>query len=165
MVNEVKLVSLAQPHLDADESVLSSAFGAYETERMGQAAVRNGVLLATERRVVFFAKRLGGHEMESFPYENISSFESGKALMGGTITFFASNNRVHVKWINPVAAANSLLEVVRKKMNESAAPASSAPAVEASVIDKIRQLGGLRDAGIVTEDEFNQKKAELLAQL
>lgn len=32
-------------------------------------------------------------------------------------------------------------------------------------LDKIRRLGDLRDAGLVTEDEFLAKKAELLARL
>lgn len=42
---------------------------------------------------------------------------------------------------------------------ETAAPAQD------GVLDQLRKLGELRDAGVVTEDEFAQKKEELLSRL
>lgn len=35
----------------------------------------------------------------------------------------------------------------------------------ADVADRIRHLGALHDAGLLTDDEFSSKKAELLAEL
>jgi len=87
-------------HLDADEEILASVMGAYETEIMGNDSVRNGVFLATNRRLVFFAKKLTGFDFESFPYDKISSLEAGKNLMGKKVTFFASGNKAAMKWIN-----------------------------------------------------------------
>ena len=87
-------------HLDADEEILASIMGAYETEIMGNDSVRNGVFLATNRRLVFFAKKLTGFDFESFPYDKISSLEAGKNLMGKKVTFFASGNKAAMKWIN-----------------------------------------------------------------
>jgi len=168
MAKEEKLVDLAREHLDPDEEVRASALGAYETKRMGNDTVRQGVLIATQRRVVFYAKRLGGFDLESFPYKNISSFEAGKNLMGGTVSFFASSNKVTVKWIAPAASADVLVRVVRKIMEESP---EIQPAPEAAVaapdtaIEKIQKLAGLKDAGILTEEEFTAKKAQLLAEL
>jgi hypothetical protein len=50
-----------------------------------------------------------------------------------------------------------------------ATPAAAAPTAEsttlASVADQIRQLGELRDHGLVTPDEFEAKKAELLQRM
>jgi hypothetical protein len=43
----------------------------------------------------------------------------------------------------------------------SVAPTASAE----SITDLIKKLGELRDAGLLTNDEFNTKKAELLARL
>lgn len=48
------------------------------------------------------------------------------------------------------------------------APPASAPAPEApqaDAIEQIRKLGELRDAGILTEEEFTQKKSEILARM
>ena len=33
------------------------------------------------------------------------------------------------------------------------------------IADQIRKLGGLRDEGLLTEEEFSAKKAELLSQI
>ncbi|MFF3287205.1 DUF4429 domain-containing protein [Streptomyces sp. NPDC003023] len=65
----------------------------------------------------------------------------------------------------PFAAA--VLESVRTR-NPSPAPALTAPATRrdpADIADRIRHLGDLHLAGLVTDEEFTRKKAELLAEL
>lgn len=133
---------------------------------MSNDTVRSGVLIATQRRVTFDAKRLGGHEIESFACKNISSFESGKNIMGGSVTFYALNNRVRVRWINPPHAAQGFVKTVRDRMHEIQ-PAETSTSANASedVFAKIQQLGSLRDSGVLTEEEFATKKTELLAQV
>ena len=42
------------------------------------------------------------------------------------------------------------------------APAAPAPAGESSVLDQLKQLGELKDQGILTEEEFAAQKAKLL---
>lgn len=131
---------------------------------MGSDSVRTGSLLATDRRVVFYAKKLGGYELESFPYGNISSFEQGKNMMGHNVTFFASGNKVHMKWIKTDKDLATLTETVKAAMNGSkptAAPATTAP----DPMDQLRKLGELRDAGVLTPEEFDAKKADLLARM
>ena len=44
-----------------------------------------------------------------------------------------------------------------------AAPASDS--AQADVIDQLRRLGELRDSGVITQDEFEAKKASLLGQI
>jgi hypothetical protein len=49
-------------------------------------------------------------------------------------------------------------------------PGSSAPSPvpatpQSDVMEQLRQLGSLRDAGVLTEDEFDAKKAELLRRI
>jgi len=163
-----KLVDLARPHLESGEAIKAAVLGTYETKIMGSDTVRAGILLATDRRVVFYAKKFTGYDLESFPYGNISSFEQGKNMMGHNITFYASGNRVHVKWIPTDNNLAALTDLVKATMNTShrAAPTStpSAPA-QPDVMSQLRQLGELRDAGVVTQAEFDSKKAELLSRL
>ena len=52
-----------------------AVLGAYETKIMGRDSVRNGIFVATNKRLVFFAKKLTGFDLEIFPYKNISSIE------------------------------------------------------------------------------------------
>ncbi|MDN3309339.1 PH domain-containing protein [Microbacterium oryzae] len=163
-----KLIEQAQAHLDEGETVDWSVFGLYEAMRLGNKVARNGVLIATDRRVLFYAKRLGGYDLESFPYRNISSFESGKSLTGSNVTFFASGNQVRVKMIQPDGAVTKLVELVRQRMSAPAAPVGTAPGTSGGtedVIAQIEQLGKLRDAGVLTEEEFATKKAEMLGRL
>jgi len=44
-------------------------------------------------------------------------------------------------------------------------PATQSQEAGDNVIDQIRQLGELRDAGFITPEEFDAKKAELLTRL
>ncbi|MET8040898.1 PH domain-containing protein [Micromonospora sp. NPDC005215] len=72
--------------------------------------------------------------------------------------------------INQTAQAARLVEQQRVNTHHYSGPppTAPAPAAAASVVDPIaqlRQLGELRDAGILTEDEFATKKAEILARL
>jgi hypothetical protein len=59
---------------------------------MGSSTVRSGIFLATDRRLIFYAKKMGGYDFESFPYANVSSFEQSKGMMGHSMRFFASGN-------------------------------------------------------------------------
>lgn len=141
--------------------------GAYETKIMGSDSVRNGVLIATDRRVVFFAKKLGGFDLESFPFGNISSFEHGKSMMGHHVTFHASGNTVQAKWLQPANEFAAFLDVVKEAMNakhRSSEPTLAEP-TPIDVIELLKQLGGLRDAGVISAGDFEAKKAELLSRI
>lgn len=161
-----KLEAGAQSHLEPGEEIQATIQGTYEVKVLGKDSVRTGLLCATDRRVVFFAKKLGGFDLEAFPYKSISSLEQAKSLMGNSVSFFASGNKVSMKWIKDGKALEAFMAIVRERMNESSlAPAASAPAPAPDAIDQLRKLGELRDAGIVTEAEFEAKKAELLGRL
>lgn len=63
----------------------------------------------------------------------------------------------------PFAAA--VLAAVRQR-GPAAVPAASAPRRDpADIAERIRHLGELHQAGLVTDEEFSVKKAELLAEL
>lgn len=166
-----KLVGLATSHLEPGETILGAVQGSYETTLLGSKSARAGVLIATDRRVVFYAKKLTGFEMESFPYRNISSFEQGKNLMGHTITFFASGNRVDMKWILEGPDLSVLTRHVKAAMTAASAPATAASAPPSAIsapdaiLAQLKLLGDLRDSGVVTHAEFEAKKAEMLARL
>jgi Staphylococcal nuclease homologue len=44
---------------------LTAVQGAYEVKRMGSDSARKGALIATDRRVMFYAKKMGGFDLES----------------------------------------------------------------------------------------------------
>jgi uncharacterized OB-fold protein len=163
-----KLTEQARAHFEPGEEIRAAVQGTYETKIMGSDSVRTGSLIATDRRLLFYAKKLGGYELESYPYGNISSFEQGKNMMGHNITFFASGNKVHMKWMKTDRELARFTEVVRAAMRGSESPGSAVtdPApTQPDVMDQLRKLGELHAAGVLTEDEFAAKKAELLRRL
>jgi hypothetical protein len=132
---------------------------------MGSDSVRNGIFIATEKRLVFYAKKMFGFDLESLPYSNISSIEMSKGFMGHSIAFFASGNSAKMKWINE-GDVPAFVEYVRGRIGKKEAPAAtSTEAVEPDVVGQIQKLAELKEAGILTEEEFSSKKQELLARM
>ena len=110
-----KLLALARLHLDEDETDLCTVLGTYETKRLGSDSVRSGILIATNKRVVFYAKRVTGHDINFFRYKAISSIDTGKNMMGAYITLVVSGNEANLKWIKEGDAAG-FVETVQDQM-------------------------------------------------
>lgn len=179
MAKSEKLLEQVQSHLEQGERIDAHVAGAYETKIMGSSTVRNGIFVGTDRRLVFYAKKMGGYDFESYPYGNISSFEQSKGMMGHSIRFFASGNAVSMKWIKDDAAAfgefaRLMTERAGRKLPGdqtdtaqavSVSQAGVAASAQDDVFEALRKLGELRDAGIVTPEEFEAKKAELLRRI
>jgi hypothetical protein len=158
-----KLIAQAREHLDEGEDVVSAVQGTYETKIAGNDSVRKGAFIATDRRLVFYAKKLTGYDLESYPYDHISSIEMGKSMMGHQVTFFASGNKVHMKWIDGKQDVAGFISTVRARMKGGARGGADTGATpEPDLSDQIRRLAQLRDEGLVTEEEFQAKKAQLL---
>lgn len=176
MSKKDKLLEQAAEHISG-EAVLASVEGTYEAKSMGNDILRKGVLIATDQRVVFYAKKLGGYDLESFPYRTISSFDQGKNMMGATVTIYASGNKAEVKWIKD-AALPELTQTVRERMvgaqptpppaPVSAAPVSApvaSPALDRSPIALLGMLSALREADLLTPEEYTAKKLVLVEQM
>ncbi len=161
-----KLLDQAKEHLDEGEEVLAVIKGTYETKKMGNDWTRAGILAATDHRLVFYAKKMGGYDFEVFPYKEISSIETGKGMAGHHVKFFASGNEVSLKWIDRNSDVPAFVGVVKDQMKADH-PTSAAPAASDApdVADQIRKLAQLRDEGLVTDEEFETKRTELLAKL
>jgi hypothetical protein len=79
-----------------------------------------------------------------------------------TVVFGLGYGPVHESL--PFAAA--VLAAVRSRSAEAAGVVDAGPRRDpADIADRIRHLGELHEAGLVTDEEFSVKKAELLAEL
>lgn len=163
MASYSKSLKLVVKHLDNDETIKESVYGAFETKRMGGNSVRNGVFVATEKRLFFFGKKTFGFETESFPFKNISSIESSKGLMGRSISIFASNNKAKMKWINK-GDVNAFVNYVNEMINPSSSN-NNVQKDENDILTQIEKLSALKEKGIITEEEFTAKKTDLLSKL
>jgi hypothetical protein len=163
MANYKKSLFLVKEHLENGESIKASVFGAYEGKLMGNDITRNGIFVATEKRLVFFAKKLFGYDLETFPFKNISTIEKSKGMMGHSITIHSSGNNAKMKWINKGDVAQ-FTEFVNSNIGNT----NTTQPVQVTEIDipsQIKKLSDLKEQGILTEEEFNSKKTELLAKI
>ena len=164
MASLEKLVLKAEEHFVEDEKTVVAVKGAYETKIMGTDSTRNGVFIATSKRVVFYAKKITGYEMEVFPYSTISSVEHGKGLMGHKITMFASGNKATVKWTKE-GDIDSFVREVNSRIGKKETSNDTPSQPSADIPAQIKQLAELKDQGILTGEEFESKKTELLKKI
>lgn len=150
-------VRRAQHMLHGNEQVLQLGQGKYGDKM--------GIVILTNRRLFFFEKSWGAQTVEEFPIKSISSISVESKRGGEKLKIHASGNVSEISQMVH-GHGDELARQVRKLMEERDAPAgvvSAAPV--ASAADRLKQLAELRDAGILDDAEFAEKKAELLQQL
>jgi len=119
MANYQDSIKHCEAQLDTDEQIQKSVYGSYEASIMGHKTLRNGILVATNKRLVFFAKKLFGYEMETFAYKNITSIESGKGLLGYKLAFYVSGNKMSMSHIqasngDAIGLVNYVREIIER---------------------------------------------------
>lgn len=113
---------------------------------------------------------------EMIPVKSMTSITTKRdGLMNSKVSIITSGNTVDFRVSH--SEATIVKETLTKLMigekpapiaAPAVAPVAAPPAPPAPQFDitaQLQQLAGLRDAGILTEEEFTTKKAELLARL
>ena len=165
MEKELKHVKkYRENHLRADDSILTWGEG-YIGEMMGKGdnAQHNGTLIVTNELVVFYRKGVFGEILETIPLKKITSIERKSTLGHRTLRIHASHDDLAFKCMNK-EHEQRLLDAIENGRIESEAPDAQAPSQESN-LDKLKKLAELRDAGILTDEEFDAKKTQLLAEV
>jgi Bacterial PH domain/Short C-terminal domain len=161
----MKRLGKAQQVLLGDERVLDGATGLIQVRRMGSETARSGVVLATDRRVILFTTKIGGYDVQDFAYGLLTGVDHKKGIVFGDLHLNAAGDRAHVKQV-PKADIERLAQAIRDQMALARRPAAHAqppqPAAPADPHEELRKLAALRDEGIITTDDFEAKKRQLL---
>jgi Bacterial PH domain/Short C-terminal domain len=156
-----KLTKEAQAALMEGERVLDATTGMVGVHRMGQDTHRNGAVIVTDRRVVLFSKKMAGYDLQDFAFGLLSSVEHKKGLTYGNLTFSAAGSQNDVRQV-PKADVERIAQLIREKMATAHSGSQSVPTTQGGVADEIRKLSALRDEGLITADEYEAKKKQLL---
>lgn len=115
----------------------------------------------------------GPADVEVIPTKSISSVQARQGAWYHDVTIYASGNTIVLSV--DAADAERLRGLVMDQVlhgsakpaapAEPAAPAAPPPPSGDAIIDQIRKLGELRDAGLLTPEEFEAKKADLLGRI
>lgn len=129
---------------------------------VGSLGGKMGIVALTDRRLLFLEKSIGSESLVEFALSSIGALSVGKKMGGEALTVTHSG----------IAATITTLQhgqgdaIARKfrEMKEQPAGAAAVPAA-ADPIEQIERLAGLRDKGILSEDEFQAQKTLLLGNL
>lgn len=170
-----KLGETVNVTLKDDEVVLDEIAGAED----GMVVTNRRLLIV---KVGFAAQALHGHKIKSYPFDVITSVEVSSGALIGRIQITvpgSSEGAGRNSWSNPTSQNENLVQIgqhqlpearrianlIEEKMAEARRPAAvavSPSALPTSVADELLKLAGLRDAGVLTEEEFSAAKARLL---
>lgn len=128
---------------------------------------KEGLIVVTDRRIMFVEQGMIRHNFEDFPYEKVSSVKTESGMRSGKITIYASGNKAELKDIHPKARVSEIGDYVRTRVSGGPSTPAAAPVATApdSPSEQLKKLAELRDAGILTNEEFEAKKAEILARM
>lgn len=148
-----KLATILTP----TEHVVALAIGTYEKAM--------GALVLTTERLVFFDQAYKAQRIEEFNLDAIQSLGVSKRATGETISIAISGRNAEITNIFH-GEAEALVAAFREVRNmRNAPPAQPVAAAAPAVADQIRQLAELHQAGVLTDDEYSSKKAELLDRM
>ncbi|HEY1275452.1 MAG TPA: SHOCT domain-containing protein, partial [Thermoleophilaceae bacterium] len=117
------------------------------------------LVLLTDRRVLIVR---GGLTMgaEDLPLEQITAVSTSLTKL--TI---ATGGRQEVD-VRAVSKPEEIASAIRQAISQAGVAGSDSHAsAQPDVYDQLRKLGELRDAGVLTTEEFEEKKANLLGQI
>ena len=130
----------------------------------------NGILVTTDRRLIFIDKGIVGLTVEDIYFEDISSIESHQGLISGSLTIYARGNKETITYVEKesVRPFSDLLrnELAKSKqmkvdMGAQTQQAVSTPA-RVDNIDALFKLAELHKMGVLTDEELAEQKAKLL---
>ena len=138
----------------------------------------------TITREGFLARATQGRSTKELPIRSIGAvqFKPANALINGFVQFSVMgevsvrNNNLGSRTVQAGQDENSvivvkkqmpafvaLVDAVRAAIADAHQPALTVAAPD--VADQLHKLGGLRDAGLLTDAEFDAKKSELLSRM
>lgn len=164
MVNKHTQAFMAK-HAKSGESVIAEAEG-YIGQMMGRGkdAQHNGVLVVTAQRVAFYRKGILGEVIETIPLKSITSVER-KSMMGHRVLrIHTSHDALEFKTFS-AEGEQALVKAIEDGRDGAAAGHGGTDGGGVSPVQAVRELAALRDAGVISDAEFEAKKAELLARI
>jgi hypothetical protein len=141
----------------SDERVVGLGQGVYQDKQ--------GIVALTDQRLFFFEKSLASESLEEFNLSSISSIEVNKKLTGERLVIHASGNRAEINKMMHGQADTLAHEFRTLRQSGSEQAHTSASPSAPDVLDQIRKLSELHNAGVLTLEEFESKKATLLERL
>lgn len=124
-------------------------------------------------KILIFEDRIEEHDtgfleksMQTIRHEQVAQVSISRGIVFSELTIESTGgNSIVARGLSRGEAEEGkrLLDDCISRVRRAATPAPEKP--EPDIMDQIRKLGELRDAGLITPQEFDAKKSELLERL
>jgi len=151
MAADCRLGAQQGPAGDADRAVARKEGG------------QRGVLICTDQRALFLVSRTSGGGARSYPLTMIDSVSYDDGI-SGDVRLLIDGNEVRFTDMSPRERAHEIADSINEQRVARTADAAAGESTE-DPVDTIERLARLRDIGVITVDEFEAKKAELLDRI
>jgi hypothetical protein len=127
----------------------------------GQMNSRQGILVLTDIRVFWFAKRtFGGADFAETPISKIGGANVKREGISNILAISFSGGNIEVK----VSESKTAAEFAAAISNQPSPSPQIAPHQQTSdLISQLERLAALKSNGILTDEEFAQQKAKILS--
>lgn len=122
---------------------------------------------ATDKRIVIKKKKNPfGFESQSIRYENISSVDLSSGLVKTKLRVETSS-KVYGIGVGQIADDESedMCQFIRDRMSQANQSDSANRSVSEDPLDKLERLRDLKEDGIISEEELEEKKSDLLDRI
>lgn len=122
-----------------------------------------GLTVLTDERLFFFDRTLTGATIQEFPLAAITSMTVNKKLTGEALAITVAGNVSTITHMMH-GQGEALSRAFRQAKTATVPHVNQAPPLVAapSDADELEKLARLRDRGILTDEEFQAKKAQIL---
>lgn len=132
-----------------------------------------GLLCVTNNRILFVNKGMFSLKVEEFSLKTVSSISTESGVIFGKVKIFASGNNAEIDQANKQDAkqfVDKVRSLIEERDNPAAKPAQkeqpdseqTQQKAETDIYEQLEKLAGLKEKGIITQQEFDAKKAQLL---
>lgn len=158
----LKHLNLIIDTLRPNEQVLTVFIGIYNYKSISKHG-NNAAYAVTTDRIVIAQQNLVGKSISSVSIDHINDIKLNTGFMGGTVTFDALTETFNVFLNKEIAErvfkhSRDCIKYAKDKKKEAASTSLS----KSSNLSEIRELKNLYDDGIISLDEFEAKKKQLL---
>lgn len=149
-----------------NETIIDSLKG-FPSDKAGSIdGVMQGRVILTNERVCYFRKGLLGDEMESIALSEIKSVETDALLAVRTLNLFSAHNKMSIKSYQKAQVFDGFSDAVQRSMRDaSQSNAAAAQAPSESPTERLKAVTELLAAGVLSQEEFDTKRAQILAEL
>jgi Bacterial PH domain/Short C-terminal domain len=150
------------------ERLASHLWEGERVEKMAQAQPKGeaqaGLLVLTDRRLLFVKEGMFGRgKTEDFTFDRITSVEFSKGMATADLKVMAMGNES--KFNVNKDDGKDMTDLLRNRTSAAQQAAAAPSPGQGDIPDQLRKLAELRDAGIVSAEEFEAKKDDLLSRM